>query len=361
MHQAHTSPSEEAQTGPWRESILDKRKRKEQGGGDGRETQQTQRGKRKEKGKGKKRMGAYGPLVRDIVLAIMPFICTISPFISEKPSPRGCRHCWPNHVNYCVYCRVFSFSNLYLIGLSHSIGLLSCPISLLKRFRTYPFATRVFLTLQLALSVGTDTVSLGLSGGYHRVDRLPIYQTPENRHHRGLHAPPRAIRSSGKEAPRAATRSRLHGLKNPPLRASNRATDTTIGFLVLRSEERHEEWSHRSHHAPPRAGGSSDSSSHALHVPARAQRMPTHARHTPARARHTPARARHTPDPPHQPIRTRLEPDRTQTGPDLNRLQKKKIRKMQKNSRKRKNFRENSGKLSSLLNFFNYKDLIVIS
>ena len=161
-----------------------------------RETRQTQRGKRKEKGKGKKRMGAYGPLVRDIVLAIMPFICTISPFISEKPSPRGCRHCWPNHVNYCVYCRVFSFSNLYLIGLSHSIGLLSCPISLLKRFRTYPFATRVFLTLQLALSVGTDTVSLGLSGGYHRVDRLPIYQTPENPHHRGLHAPPRAIRSS---------------------------------------------------------------------------------------------------------------------------------------------------------------------
>ena len=148
MHQAHTSPSEEAQTGPWRESILDKRKRKEQGGGDGRETQQTQRGKRKEKGKGKKRMGAYGPLVRDIVLAIMPIICTISPFISEKPPPRGCRHCWANHVNYCVYCRVFSFSNLYLIGLSHSIGLLSCPISLLKRFRTYPFATRVFLTLQ---------------------------------------------------------------------------------------------------------------------------------------------------------------------------------------------------------------------
>ena len=127
---------------------FDKRKRKEQGGGGRqRDTENIER-KEKREGVGEEENGGFWPLVDDIVLAIMPFICTISPFISEKPPPRGCRHCWLNHVKYCVYCRVFSFSNLYLIGLSHSIGLLSCPISLLKRFRTYPFATRVFLTLQ---------------------------------------------------------------------------------------------------------------------------------------------------------------------------------------------------------------------
>jgi hypothetical protein len=145
-----------------------------------------------------------------------------------------------------------------------------------------------FLTLQLAPSVGTDTVSLGLSGGYHRVDRLPIYQTPENHHHRGLHAPPRAGRSSGKEAPRATTRSRLNGLKNPPLPASNRAVDTTIGILIIRSEEWREEQSHQSRHAPPRAGGSSGSSSHAL---ARASTCQTHAS---TREAHASARQAHS-------------------------------------------------------------------
>ena len=52
--------------------------------------------------------------------------------ISEKPSPRGYRHCWPNHVKYCVYCCVFSPSNLYLVGLSHPIGPLSCQSLLLR-------------------------------------------------------------------------------------------------------------------------------------------------------------------------------------------------------------------------------------
>jgi hypothetical protein len=89
-------------------------------------------------------MGAPAPFVHDFVLAITPFICISPHLFSEKPSPCECRHCWPNHVKYYVYCRVFSPSSLCLVGLSHSIGLPSCPKSLLKRFRTYPFATRVF-------------------------------------------------------------------------------------------------------------------------------------------------------------------------------------------------------------------------
>ena len=99
---------------------------------------------KKEKEKRKKRMGAPAPFVHDFVLAITPFICISPHLFSEKPPPRGCRYCWPNHVKYCVYCRVFSPSSLCLVGLSHSIGLPLCPNSLLKRFRTYPFATRVF-------------------------------------------------------------------------------------------------------------------------------------------------------------------------------------------------------------------------
>jgi hypothetical protein len=123
---------------------FDKRKRKRRREG---EAGQTRENREKREGEGKKRMGASGPLVHDFVLAITLFICILSPFISEKPPSRGCRHCWPNHVKYCVYCRHFSPSNLCLIGLSHPIGLPSCPNSLLKRFCTYPFATRVFLTL----------------------------------------------------------------------------------------------------------------------------------------------------------------------------------------------------------------------
>jgi hypothetical protein len=175
-------------------------------------------------------------------------------------------------------------------------------------------------------------VSLGLSGGYHRVDCLPIHQTPENHHHRGLHAPPRAGQSSGKEAPRATTRSRPNGLKNPPLRAPNRAADTTIGFLVFRSEERREEWSHRSLHAPPRAGGSSGVPSHA---PERAQRVSAHAKHTPARARHTPAHAWHAFGPPPQPNRTRTEPDPDRTGPDRTRPESDRTRTAAKKKKKK--------------------------
>ena len=201
-----------------------------------------------------------------ILYWLLCHLYVFSPHLSsEKPPPCGCRHCWLNHVKYCVYCRVFSPSSLCLIGLSHSIGLLSCPISLLKRFRTYPFATRVFLTLQLAPSVGTDTASLGLSGGYHRVDRLPIYRTPER-------SPPlelaRASQSSGKEAPRATTRSRPNGLRNLLLRASNRAVDTTIEILITRSEERREERPHRSRHAPVEAPATSP-------TPSTCQRMPS--------------------------------------------------------------------------------------
>ena len=99
---------------------------------------------RKEKEKGKKRMGASGPLVHDFVLAIMPFICIFSPFISKKPPPRGCRHCWPNHVKYCIYCRAFSPSNLCLIGLSHPIRLPSCPNSLLRGSVLIPLLPEFF-------------------------------------------------------------------------------------------------------------------------------------------------------------------------------------------------------------------------
>ena len=118
--------------GPWRESNLIK----EKGGGEGRGTAD-RHGKHREerekrRGRGRREWGLLAPLVHDVVLAITPFICNFSPFISERPPPRGCRHCWPNHVKYCVYCRVFSLSNLCLIGLSHSIRLLSCPISLLR-------------------------------------------------------------------------------------------------------------------------------------------------------------------------------------------------------------------------------------
>jgi hypothetical protein len=99
-------------------------------------------------------MGASGPLFHDFVWAITPFICICSPFISEKPPPRGCRHCWPNHVKYCVCYNAFSLSNLRLIGLSHPIGLPSCPNSLLKRFRTYPFATRAFFDVTIGAVCG---------------------------------------------------------------------------------------------------------------------------------------------------------------------------------------------------------------
>jgi hypothetical protein len=119
---------------------FDKRKRKEQGEGDGRK----RHGKHREKREGEEESGGFWPLFHDFVRAITPFVCICSPFISEKPPPRGCRHCWPNHVKYCVCYNAFSPSNLRLIGLSHPIGLPSCPNPLLKRFRTYPFATRAF-------------------------------------------------------------------------------------------------------------------------------------------------------------------------------------------------------------------------
>uniref|UniRef100_A0A2N9IRB3 Major facilitator superfamily (MFS) profile domain-containing protein n=1 Tax=Fagus sylvatica TaxID=28930 RepID=A0A2N9IRB3_FAGSY len=62
---------------------------------------------------------------------------------SSLAFPASPRHCWPNHVKYCVCYNAFSLSNLRLIGLSHPIGLPSCPNSLLKWFRMYPFATRL--------------------------------------------------------------------------------------------------------------------------------------------------------------------------------------------------------------------------
>ena len=57
----------------------------------------------------------------------------IAPYLfSEKPPPCGCRHCWSNHIKYCVYCCVFSSSNLCLIGLSHPFWPLSCRSTLLR-------------------------------------------------------------------------------------------------------------------------------------------------------------------------------------------------------------------------------------
>jgi hypothetical protein len=66
-----------------------------------------EKGKRKKRGE-EENGGSRPPFVYHFVSAIMPFMCIVSPFISEKPPPRGCRHCWPNHVKYCVCCRVFS-------------------------------------------------------------------------------------------------------------------------------------------------------------------------------------------------------------------------------------------------------------
>ena len=60
---------------------------------------------------------------------------------------------------------------------------------------------------------------------------------------------------------------------------------------------------------------------------------------------------------------TSAEPDQTQIGPNPNRTRPEPVAKKKKSEKCRKiqNFWENSGKLFSLLNFFNYKDLIVIS
>ena len=173
-----------------------------------------------------------------------------------------------------------------------------------------------FLTLQLAPSVGTDTASFGLSGGYRWIECRTIYQTPEESPSLEI---TRAGQSSGKEAARATTRSCPNGLKNPPLLASNRAVDTTIGILIIRSEERREEQPHRRLHAPPRAGGSSGVPSHAPHAPECAQRVSAHAKHTPARAKHMPGTrlARHLSRT--GPDQTGLEPDRTRTEPNPDR------------------------------------------
>ena len=61
MHQAHTSPSEEAQMGPWRESILIKEKeRNREGGTAERDTANTER-KEKREGEGEEENGGFWP------------------------------------------------------------------------------------------------------------------------------------------------------------------------------------------------------------------------------------------------------------------------------------------------------------
>ena len=179
------------------------------------------RGKKREK----KREWGSGPLVHTFLLAIEPFVCISPHLFSEKPPPRGCRHCWPNHVKYCLDGCVFS----------PQISLFRGSILNPKNYAT-----------QLAPFVGTDTASLGLSGGYHRVDRLPIYRTPERSS--PLELACAAIRRS-KLRQESSTRNRPNGLRNPLLRASNRAVDTTIRILITRFEER----PHRSCHAPVEA------------------------------------------------------------------------------------------------------------
>ena len=100
------------------------------------EKREKKRGRKKKKEK-KKRMGLW-PLVHAFVKAIEPFVCISPHSFSEKPPPRGCRHCWPNHVKYCVHCCVFSPPSLCLVGLSHRIGPLSCRSSPLRGFVRNP-------------------------------------------------------------------------------------------------------------------------------------------------------------------------------------------------------------------------------
>ena len=76
------------------------------------EEREREREGRQTKGK-KERMG-LGPFVYDFVLAMEPFVCISPHLFSEKPLSRGCRHCLPNHVKYCVICCVFFPSNLLL-------------------------------------------------------------------------------------------------------------------------------------------------------------------------------------------------------------------------------------------------------
>jgi hypothetical protein len=59
-------------------------------------------------------------------------VCISPHSFSEKPSPRGCRHCWSNYVKYYVHCCVFSPLSLCLVKLSHPIGPPSCRTSLLS-------------------------------------------------------------------------------------------------------------------------------------------------------------------------------------------------------------------------------------
>uniref|UniRef100_A0A2N9H8K9 glucan endo-1,3-beta-D-glucosidase n=1 Tax=Fagus sylvatica TaxID=28930 RepID=A0A2N9H8K9_FAGSY len=147
-------------------------------------------------------------------------------------------------------------------------------------------------TYMFAMFNENEKTSLGLSGGYHRVDCLPIYRTPERSSPLEL-ACAATCRSKLRQG--SSTCSRPNGLRNPLLRASNRAVDTTIGILITRSEER----PHRSRHALVEAPAAS---------PTRCTR-PACANACQARARHTPAHAWHTLGPPCQLTRSGPEPD----------------------------------------------------
>jgi hypothetical protein len=66
--------------------IKEKEMGKRGGGGDSRHREKREREEEEEN-------GGSGPFVHDFVLAITPFICISLHLFSEKPTPRGCRHC----------------------------------------------------------------------------------------------------------------------------------------------------------------------------------------------------------------------------------------------------------------------------
>ena len=175
--------------------------------------------------------------------------------------------------------------------------------------------TRKFMSLQLAPSVGTDTASLGLSGGYHRVDRLPIYRTPK--------------RSPPLELAHAATRrsEQRHGSSTRHhAQPSQRSPKPTPPDIKSSSGYHHQDPHHpiwrtvwrTASSEPPRAGGSSGGLSHVQHVLAHAKHKPAHARHTPGTrlARHVsrpdPDSNRIQADPNRIRARTESNPNRTE-------------------------------------------------
>jgi hypothetical protein len=103
-----------------------------------------------------------------------------------------------------------------------------------------------------------------------------------NRHHQRAHAPPRAALTSGIHGSRANRPPHLLKPRSEAFQAPIQETGTTFGLLGGRSTICHWNRSHRTRHAPPRAGDAPGASPTREHVSACARHMPMHGRHTPS-------------------------------------------------------------------------------